>query len=142
MAGGIGRGLGAYDEMVWRSMVRDGSHFWDVVGLESEGTATDFQTATNSYLYGARFMTYLAYVHGPEKVIEWTARRPGSKAYYSSQFKHVFGVSLHRGVAQLDRVRARLATREPRGDSPAPDHPDARPIADRAGLGLARLHRP
>lgn len=94
LAGGIGRALGGYDEMVFRSMVRDGAYFYDVVGLESEGTAADFQVGQNSYLYGTRFMSYLANRYGPDKVIAWVNRQPGSKAYYSSQFKSVFGVSL------------------------------------------------
>ena len=56
----------------------------------------DFQLEINSYLYGARFMTWLARRHSPEKVIEWTSRREGSRAYYASQFRKVFGVSLER----------------------------------------------
>ncbi len=94
MDGGIGRALGAYDEMVFRSMVLDDAYFYDVVGLESEGTTIDFQTGVNSYLYGTRFMSYLAYTHGPEKLIEWTSRRPESKAHFASQFKSVYGVPL------------------------------------------------
>ncbi|HVS64084.1 MAG TPA: hypothetical protein VMT85_11350 [Thermoanaerobaculia bacterium] len=91
MAGGLGRVLGGYDEMVFRSMVRDDAVFYDVVGLESEGTTIDFQVGVNSYLYGTRFMSYLAHRHGPEKLVEWTARRPGSRAHFASQFEHVFG---------------------------------------------------
>lgn len=94
MAGGLGRAMGAYDEMVFRTMVRDSSYFYDVVGLESEGTKVDFQVGANSYLYGTRFVTYLAYRHGPEKVVQWISRGKGSKAYFSSQFKNVFGTSL------------------------------------------------
>ncbi|HEX9699355.1 MAG TPA: hypothetical protein VGD06_07835 [Acidobacteriota bacterium] len=94
MAGGLGRALGAYDEMTFRSMVLDEAPFWDVVGLESEGTASDFQVGVNAYLYGTRFMTYLAHQYGPQKLIEWTGRRPGSEAYFSRQFRHVYGVSL------------------------------------------------
>lgn len=94
LAGGIGRALGGYDEMVFRSMVRDNAYFYDLVGLESEGTAADFQVGQNSYLYGTRFMSYLANRYGPEKVIDWVSREPGSKSYYASQFKHVFGNSL------------------------------------------------
>jgi hypothetical protein len=59
MAGGLGRALGGYDEMVFRTMVRDDSHIYDAVGLEAEGTTIDFQVGVNSYLYGTRFMTYL-----------------------------------------------------------------------------------
>ena len=94
MAGGLGRAQGAYDEMVFRSMVRDDADFYDVVGLESEGTTVDFQVGVNSYLYGTRFMTYLAKQYGPEKLIEWTARKPGSKAHFARQFRHVYGTAL------------------------------------------------
>ena len=49
-----------YDEMVFRAMVNDNSYFYDIVGLESEGTTIDFQIGVNSYLYGTRFVCYLA----------------------------------------------------------------------------------
>ncbi len=94
MAGGIGRSLTGYDEMTFRAMVRDGSPFYDVVGLESEGTAKDFQIGQNSYLYGTRFFSYLAYQHGPEKAVEWVKRGEGSGGYFASQFKKVFGAPL------------------------------------------------
>ncbi len=94
MAGGLGRSLTGYDEMTFRTMVRDNRHFYDIVGLESEGTAKDFQIGQNSYLYGTRFLSYLACMYGPEKVIEWAKRDEGSKRYFSSQFKNVYGVGL------------------------------------------------
>jgi hypothetical protein len=94
MAGGHGRAQGAYDEMMFRSMTRDGSRFYDPLGLVSEGTKAHFQTETNSYLYGTRFMNFLAYQHSPERIIEWASRQPGTKAYYASQFQRVFGQSL------------------------------------------------
>ena len=100
MAGGLGRALGSYDEMVFRTMVRDGSYIYNAVGLESEGTTIDFQAKVNSYLYGTRFMTYLANQFGPEKLIQWISRTNDSKRYYSSQFKHAFGVSLDDEWAQ------------------------------------------
>jgi len=95
MAGGLGRAQGPYDEMVFRSMVRDGSHIYDPLGLESEGTKVDFQVGVNSYLYGTRFMDYLAYHYSPEHLIRWVGRAPGSKAYFSAQFRNVFGTSLN-----------------------------------------------
>jgi hypothetical protein len=94
MAGRWGRAINGYDEMTFRAMVRDSSYFYDVVGLESEGTAIDFQIGQKSYLYGTRFLTYLALQYGPVKVTEWVKRSTGSKAYFSSQFKHVFGKNL------------------------------------------------
>ena len=95
LAGGIGRSLGGYDEMAFRAMVADGAYFYDVVGLESEGTSSDFQIGQNSYLYGTRFMSYLAYHHGPEKVVDWINRRDGTKMYYTSQFRKTFGTSMY-----------------------------------------------
>jgi hypothetical protein len=94
MAGGIGRAQGAYDEMVFRSMVRDESRFYDPLGLASELTKVDFQQESNSYLYGTRFMSYLAHEYGPESLIRWTSRTDGSKAYYASRFRQVYGVPL------------------------------------------------
>jgi hypothetical protein len=94
MSGGLGRAQGPYDEMVFRSMVKDGSRFYDPLGLVSEGTKADFQVEVNSYLYGTRFMSYIAYRYSPAKLIEWVSRKDGSKGYYSSQFKNVFGQKL------------------------------------------------
>ena len=96
MAGGQGRAQGAYDEMVFRSLVKDGARFYDTLGLVSEGVKVDFQTEVNSYLYGTRFMSYLAQRYSPESVVKWGARGSGSKAYYASQFANVFGLPLER----------------------------------------------
>jgi hypothetical protein len=97
LAGGLGRAQGPYDEMVFRAMVRDSAHFYDPLGLESAGTKVDFQVGANSYLYGTRFMTYLAYRYSPDTLMRWIARRPGSRAYFASQFRQVFGRSLDQG---------------------------------------------
>lgn len=91
MAGGLGRAQGAYDEMVFRAKVRDNARFFSPLGLESEGTSIDFQVGANSYLYGTRFFNYLALTYGPERTVEWLRRSEDSKAFYASQFKHVFG---------------------------------------------------
>jgi len=91
MAAGRGRAEGAYDEMVFRSMVRDDAHFFGPLGLVSKGTESDFRGMANAYLYGARFFSYLALAYSPEHVVEWLSRGEDSKAYYSAQFKHVFG---------------------------------------------------
>ncbi len=94
MSGGLGRAQGAYDEMVFRAMVRDNAHFYDPLGLESKGISVDFQALANDYLYGTRFMSYLTLVYGPEKLIAWHKRDSDSKGYYSAQFEHVFGKPL------------------------------------------------
>lgn len=94
MAGGFGRAQGAYDEMVFRSMVRDGARFYDPLGLVAEGVKVDFQVGVNAYLYGTRFMSYIAYVHSPDKLVDWIARREGSHRHYAAEFERVFGMSL------------------------------------------------
>ncbi|HET7745964.1 MAG TPA: hypothetical protein VFM29_01605, partial [Vicinamibacteria bacterium] len=100
MAGGIGRAQSPYDEMVFRSMVRDGSRFYDPLGLVSEGTKIDFQLQINSYLYGTRFMSFLALTRSPEAVVRWLSRGAGTRAYYSSQFRQVFGLPLEKAWAE------------------------------------------
>lgn len=94
MSGGLGRSLGGYDEMAFRTKVLEDGHFYGFVGLESEGTSVDFQVGVNSYLYGTRFMSYLALLYGPERIVEWFMRPDGSRAHFASQFRHVFGLSL------------------------------------------------
>jgi hypothetical protein len=94
MAGGLGRAQGPYNEMVFRSMVRDDAHFYDRLGLVAEGTKVDFQVGANAYLYGTRFMNYLAYTYSPDDIIEWNKRVDGSKRSYSAQFQKVYGLTL------------------------------------------------
>jgi hypothetical protein len=96
MAGGLGRAQGGYDEMVFRAMVRDDAHFYDPVGLASRGVLVDFQYGANAYLYGTRFVTWLAYRFSPEKVLAWYRRDEGSERYWSDQFEKVFGVPVER----------------------------------------------
>jgi len=94
MNGGLGRAIGPYDEMVFRTLVRDSVRMYDVVGLESEGTTIDFQVGTNSYLYGTRFVSYLALRYGNDRMLSWFNRTEGSKRYFASDFRRVFGRSL------------------------------------------------
>jgi len=94
MAGGVGRTQGAYDEMKFRSLVRDDQPFYSNLGLVAAGTATDFQTESNAYFYGTRFISYLAYAYSPEQVIEWVKRGEASERYYAKQFERVFGKPL------------------------------------------------
>jgi len=94
MAGGIGRAYGNYDEMVFRAMVLDSAYFYSVVGLESEGTAIDFQVGVNSYLYGTRFMSYLVLHYGPEMLIDWISGVEERNKYFASDFEKKYGISL------------------------------------------------
>lgn len=96
MSGGVGRVMGGYDEMVFRTMVRDSSFFYNVIGLETEGTAIDFQVGVNSYLYGTRFVSYLAYHYGLDKLKTFYARSDTSRRFYANQFKKVYGIPIQK----------------------------------------------
>jgi len=96
MSGGIGRVMGGYDEMVFRTMVRDSIFFYNVIGLESEGTTIDFQEGVNSYLYGTRFVSYLANQYGIGKLKEFYTRTDTSKRFYAAQFKQVYGLPVQK----------------------------------------------
>jgi WD40-like Beta Propeller Repeat len=92
--GGLGRAQGGYDEMVFRAMVRDKATFYDPLGLVSKGTEVDFQSGANAYLYGTRFMSYLAMEYTPEKLIDWLRRAEGTESYYARDFERVYGKPL------------------------------------------------
>jgi hypothetical protein len=96
MGGGLGLALGSYDEMVFRTKVLEQDRIYSAQGLESEGVTSDFQGRSNSYMYGTRFMGYLVYTYGPEKLIEWAKRKDGSKKSFSGQFKHVYGIQINK----------------------------------------------
>lgn len=131
MSGGVGRAQGAYDEMVFRTMVRDDAEFYSALGIVAEGSSIDFQVGVNAYLYGTRFISYMAYVQSPEQVVEWLSRSEDSEAYYSRQFEKVFGLKLQDAwdewiefekvfqTANLQRVRENpLTTTRPLVDEP------------------------
>ncbi|OQB59033.1 MAG: hypothetical protein BWX98_00220 [Candidatus Aminicenantes bacterium ADurb.Bin147] len=94
--GGLGRSLGAYDEMMFRTEVLEDGLLYDALGLESEGTAVDFQIGALSYMYGTRFFSHLGAKYGPEKVVAWTSAEQGSKGYFAAEFKRTFGLPLTR----------------------------------------------
>ena len=139
MNGGLGRVIGPYDEMVFRTLVRDSGRVYDVVGLESEGTTIDFQTGVNSYLYGTRFVSYLALRYGNDSLLAWFNRSEGSRRWFSAQFRHVFGRSLEdewsRWIAwERDWQRANLEAIRRHPITPS------RPLTDRALGSVSRAY--
>ena len=99
MSGGKGNAMGNYDEMFFRTKVIEDAKIYSAQGLESEGTTSDFQGVTNSYLYGTRFMGYLANKYGPDQIIDWVKREDKSSGFFAKQFKQVFGFSIDKGWA-------------------------------------------
>ena len=96
LMGGLGRAQGGYDEMVFRAMVRDDAHFYDPLGLVANGTEVTFQTGAAAYLYGTRFMNYLALTYGPNRVVSWWSMSTASRSDYAVDFQRVFGLQLPR----------------------------------------------
>jgi hypothetical protein len=139
MGGGLGRAQGAYDEMVFRSMVRDEAHFYSALGLVSEGTAVDFQVGVNAYLYGTRFMSYMALEHTPQDVVEWLSRAEDSKRYYSRQFQKVFGLKLNEAWDNWIKWEHTFQRSNLEAVRQFPITP-ARPLADRALGSISRAY--
>jgi hypothetical protein len=96
MSGGLGRAMGGYDEMYFRSIVAGKQPLYSNIGLETEGTTIDFQVGANSYLYGTRFVDYLAYNYGIDKLKSFYSRSAGSRTFYGSQFKRIYQKPLHK----------------------------------------------
>lgn len=94
MNGGLGRALGAYDEMMFRTMVRDGADLYDVVGLEAEAGKVDFQVGASAYLYGTRFVSWLALTRTPDRLLAWMRQTDSSRNHFAAQFRHVYGESI------------------------------------------------
>ena len=63
--------------------------------------------------------------------MRWVSRTDGSRGYYASQFRKVYGRPLDERLAGLDRLGARLPGGEPRGHPEVPDDAVQRPVAAR-----------
>ena len=96
LGGGVGRSLGGYDEMYFRSIIDGKEPLFSVVGLETEGSTMDFQVGANAYLYGTRFVNYLTKEYGYENLIKFYNRTADSRTFFGSQFKNVYGKSLRK----------------------------------------------
>ncbi|MBO4891523.1 MAG: hypothetical protein J5502_02855 [Prevotella sp.] len=96
LGGGVGRALGGYDEMYFRSIINEDDKLFSVVGLETEGSTMDFQMGANAYLYGTRFVNYLAAEYGYDKLIRFYNRTSDSRTFFGKQFKQVYGQPLRK----------------------------------------------
>lgn len=92
--GGVGRLFSGYDEMFFRTMILEKRDIADRLSLESAVSKQDFHERGVPYLFGTRFFGYLGMRYGPEKILQWVNRTPGSKSYFADQFREVYGLSL------------------------------------------------
>ena len=91
LSGGFGRILGNFDEMYFRSMVLDNKEFPSPMHLETISSQNSFLMETLYYLYGARFISYLALKFGADKLLEWYTTKPGEfYRGFKNKFNNVF----------------------------------------------------
>jgi len=69
MSGGLGRAQSGYDEMVFRSMVRDHTPFYDPLGLVSAGTQIAWQIKTPKL--SGRFITNTMRIFPRSTISAW-----------------------------------------------------------------------
>ena len=141
MAGGFGRAQGGYDEMVFRAMVRDDAHFYDPLGLVSRGTQgrlpdrRECLPLRHALLHVAR----LRLLAGEGRRLDPAQR--GQQALLRRPVRARVRPAAGKGVAGVDRVRARVPAEEPGRGAQVPDHADAQARRGCAGLGFAPLLR-
>ena len=109
MAGGLGRAQSGYDEMVFRSMVRDGAPLLRSAGPRLRRHARSTSSCeVNSYLYGTRFMTWLArtlFAREGGRVGRAPRRQPRLlRVAVPARVRH----AARTGVGRVDRGRARV----------------------------------
>ena len=128
LGGGVGRALGGYDEMYFRSIIDGGDKLYSVVGLETEGSTKDFQVGANAYLYGTRFVNYLTKTYGYEKMIQFYNRTADSRGLWTVAQK---------SMGRLEGRREKTSGREPRRHSPISHYKDTTPDQRAAGVCVA-----
>lgn len=95
LTGGYGRGLGNFDEMYFRAIVNEGKAFASPAELDAKSTKESFLLGSLYYLYGTRFMSWLAAEHGVEKLIAWFQLEDGEIYQgYEKKFQHIYGLRL------------------------------------------------
>ncbi len=100
--GGLGRVLGNFDEMYFRSLVYENSSFPSIHEIDSQLNELSFLQGTVFYLYGERFCTFLAIKYGTSKLINWYRNKPGEfYENYSDKFKEVYGLGLSKAWNQF-----------------------------------------
>ena len=122
LSGGVGRAQGGYDEMVFRAMVQDGASSttrWDSSPRAPRSTS---RPGANAYLYGTRFMDYLALTYGPQRLLDWWRRDADSRRYYADDFERVFGLPLDESWHQWIDWEHEFQQQEPAGGARAPAH--------------------
>lgn len=92
--GGYGRALGSFDEMFFRTITYEKEAL--LPWFDVDNSDESFMLGMSSYLYGTRFMSYLAIEHGVENVIDWvTVKKDQGHIDFQAKFEQAFGVSMN-----------------------------------------------
>ncbi|MCB0307044.1 MAG: hypothetical protein KDI38_24985, partial [Calditrichaeota bacterium] len=95
LSGGFGRVLGNFDEMYFRTLAIEGKTPATAAELETGAVKESFLLGTLHYLYGARFMAYLAATDGADKLLAWFQIQPGQPSRsFAKKFGSIFGREL------------------------------------------------
>lgn len=95
LSGGFGRITGSFEEMYFRSLIFENRKMVDWEKLETYAENKNFLIGSLYYLYGTRFITYLAINYDLTKIIDWYTDAPGKFfSNFSSKFEATFGMSL------------------------------------------------
>ena len=95
MSGGYGRLLGNFDEMFFRSRVLENGIFPSHTELEAKSIHESFLLGSLHYIYGTRFLAYLAANYSAERLISWYRIAPGDFGLgFEGRFKKTFGLPL------------------------------------------------
>lgn len=94
LSGGFGRILGNFDEMYFRARVADDIEFPTEDEIEEIESHESVLLEHLFYMFGARFVSYLAIEYGTEKVLQWfDTNKDEFYPSYKTKFKNVFGKS-------------------------------------------------
>jgi hypothetical protein len=102
LSGGFGRELGSFDEMYYRSLVYEGISFPSQLDLETLLSHNSIELENIQYIYGGRFLSYLAITYGSDKVIDWFRTIEGD-AYtgFEGRFEEVFNKDFYNAWADF-----------------------------------------
>jgi hypothetical protein len=97
LSGGYGRVLGSFDEMYFRNLIYEGKQFPSQIDLETLLSHNSILLENIHYIYGGRFVAYLAIIYGTEKVLDWFKTKEGD-AYrgFEGKFQKVFNEDFYK----------------------------------------------
>jgi len=102
LSGGFGRELGSFDEMYYRTMAYEKISFPSQLDLETLLSHNSILLENIQYIYGGRFLSYLAITYGSDKVIDWFRTVKGN-AYtgFEGRFEEVFNKDFYTAWADF-----------------------------------------